>query len=88
MRNGDGPEGDGRADDLPAAAGEFGGGDSTEFRVFATDVSADSGAVFAEQVPAFSKFANVIKWGEPLYTLIYVTLIIFFAFSTRALFFI
>jgi preprotein translocase subunit SecY len=28
----------------------------------------------------FSKFADAIKWGEPLYTLLYVTLIIFFAF--------
>ena len=36
---------------------------------------------FAEQVArAFDRFANMIKWGEPLYTLIYVTLIIFFAF--------
>jgi len=26
------------------------------------------------------KFADAIKWGEPLYTLLYVTLIIFFAF--------
>ncbi len=36
---------------------------------------------FAEQVAGvYRKFANAIKWGEPLYTLIYVTLIIFFAF--------
>jgi preprotein translocase subunit SecY len=35
---------------------------------------------FAAKSPAFTKFANAIKWGEPLYTLIYVTLIIFFAF--------
>jgi len=28
----------------------------------------------------FDKFANAIKWGEPLYTVIYATLIIFFAF--------
>jgi preprotein translocase subunit SecY len=28
----------------------------------------------------FTKFADAIKWGEPLYTLLYVTLIIFFAF--------
>jgi len=28
----------------------------------------------------FDKFANAIKWGEPLYILIYATLIIFFAF--------
>src|ERR1700689_1022463 len=35
---------------------------------------------FAANSPSFTKFANAIKWGEPLYTLIYVTLIIFFAF--------
>jgi preprotein translocase subunit SecY len=35
---------------------------------------------FAAKSPAFTKFASAIKWGEPLYTLIYVTLIIFFAF--------
>ncbi|HUO34019.1 MAG TPA: preprotein translocase subunit SecY [Candidatus Acidoferrum sp.] len=29
---------------------------------------------------AFQNFAKMISWGEPLYTLIYVTLIIFFAF--------
>ena len=28
----------------------------------------------------FDRFANAIKWGEPLYTLLYVLLIIFFAF--------
>jgi preprotein translocase subunit SecY len=28
----------------------------------------------------FEKFANSIRWGEPLYTVVYVTLIIFFAF--------
>jgi preprotein translocase subunit SecY len=30
--------------------------------------------------PVFTKLANAIKWGEPLYTVIYATLIIFFAF--------
>ena len=29
---------------------------------------------------AFQNFAKMISWGEPLYTVIYVTLIIFFAF--------
>jgi preprotein translocase subunit SecY len=36
--------------------------------------------LFAAKSEGFQKFANAIKWGEPLYTLIYVTLIIFFAF--------
>jgi preprotein translocase subunit SecY len=35
---------------------------------------------FQNKSTAFGKFANMIKWGEPLYTVIYVTLIIFFAF--------
>jgi preprotein translocase subunit SecY len=35
---------------------------------------------FAGKSIFFTHFANAIKWGEPLYTLIYVTLIIFFAF--------
>src|ERR1700720_253029 len=35
---------------------------------------------FQKKSPFFKRFANKIKWGEPLYTLIYVTLIIFFAF--------
>src|SRR6202034_411356 len=35
---------------------------------------------FQKKSPFFEKFANQIKWGEPLYTLIYITLIIFFAF--------
>src|ERR1700730_4980809 len=33
---------------------------------------------FQNKSTALGKFANMIKWGEPLYTLIYVTLIIFF----------
>jgi preprotein translocase subunit SecY len=36
--------------------------------------------LFASKSSAFDRFAQAIKWGEPLYTLIYVTLIIFFAF--------
>jgi preprotein translocase subunit SecY len=36
--------------------------------------------VFASKSPFFSKMAGYIRWGEPLYTVIYVTLIIFFAF--------
>src|SRR6202158_3467673 len=36
--------------------------------------------LFASKSPFFGKVANTIRWGEPLYTLIYVTLIIFFAF--------
>ena len=35
---------------------------------------------FAGKSLFFTHFANAIKWGEPLYTVIYVTLIIFFAF--------
>src|SRR6202046_1838665 len=35
---------------------------------------------FQSKSPFFGSWANQIKWGEPLYTLIYVTLIIFFAF--------
>ena len=35
---------------------------------------------FQSKSPFFGRLANSIKWGEPLYTLIYVTLIIFFAF--------
>src|ERR1700723_2553430 len=36
--------------------------------------------VFAAKSPFFGKMATYIRWGEPLYTVIYVTLIIFFAF--------
>jgi preprotein translocase subunit SecY len=36
--------------------------------------------VFAAKSPFFGKMAGYIRWGEPLYTVIYVTLIIFFAF--------
>ena len=36
--------------------------------------------IFQHRSPFFQRFANAISWGEPLYTLIYVTLIIFFAF--------
>jgi preprotein translocase subunit SecY len=35
---------------------------------------------FQNKSAFFTKFANAIKWGEPLYTVIYVSLIIFFAF--------
>jgi len=35
---------------------------------------------FASKSAAFTKFAGAIKYGEPLYTLVYITLIIFFAF--------
>ncbi|MGB0036903.1 MAG: preprotein translocase subunit SecY [Candidatus Acidiferrales bacterium] len=35
---------------------------------------------FSKKSVFFEKFANSIRWGEPLYTLVYVTLIIFFAF--------
>ncbi|HXW17218.1 MAG TPA: preprotein translocase subunit SecY [Candidatus Acidoferrales bacterium] len=36
--------------------------------------------IFQSKSPFFSRFAKMIGWGEPLYTLIYVFLIIFFAF--------
>jgi preprotein translocase subunit SecY len=36
--------------------------------------------IFQNRSPFFTKFASSISWGEPLYTVIYVTLIIFFAF--------
>jgi preprotein translocase subunit SecY len=36
--------------------------------------------IISKKVPVFDKLANAIRWGEPLYTLVYVTLIIFFAF--------
>ena len=76
----DGPPRDGRPDDLSAAAREFRRRDSADFREFAAHVSADSGADLSEQVAVFRQFAKSISWGEPLYTVIYVTLIIFFAF--------
>jgi preprotein translocase subunit SecY len=36
--------------------------------------------IFQSKSPLFGRFAKMIAWGEPLYTLIYVFLIIFFAF--------
>jgi preprotein translocase subunit SecY len=36
--------------------------------------------IFQNKSPIFERFAKSIAWGEPLYTVIYVTLIIFFAF--------
>jgi preprotein translocase subunit SecY len=36
--------------------------------------------VFQSKSPIFSKFAKSLSWGEPLYTLVYVVLIVFFAF--------
>ncbi|HUJ31438.1 MAG TPA: preprotein translocase subunit SecY [Candidatus Acidoferrum sp.] len=36
--------------------------------------------IFQKKSPLFEKFARSISWGEPLYTVVYVTLIIFFAF--------
>ena len=36
--------------------------------------------ILQNKSPIFDKFAKSIAWGEPLYTVIYVTLIIFFAF--------
>src|SRR6201988_1247244 len=36
--------------------------------------------LFAKKSAFFDRFASAIRWGEPLYTVIYVTLIIFFAF--------
>jgi len=36
--------------------------------------------IFQNKSPFFTSFAKAIAWGEPLYTLLYVTLIIFFAF--------
>jgi preprotein translocase subunit SecY len=36
--------------------------------------------IFQQKSPFFQRFAKSISWGEPLYTLIYVFLIIFFAF--------
>ena len=38
------------------------------------------GLILGNKVPWFTKLADQIKWGEPLYTVIYVVLIIFFAF--------
>jgi preprotein translocase subunit SecY len=36
--------------------------------------------LFQSRSPHLQKFGQAISWGEPLYTLLYVTLIIFFAF--------
>jgi preprotein translocase subunit SecY len=36
--------------------------------------------LFQSKSPYFQKFAQAISWGEPIYTVLYVTLIIFFAF--------
>jgi preprotein translocase subunit SecY len=36
--------------------------------------------LFKSKSPMFQHLANAISWGEPLYTLLYVVLIIFFAF--------
>jgi preprotein translocase subunit SecY len=36
--------------------------------------------IFQSKSPFFARFAKTISWGEPLYTVIYVFLIIFFAF--------
>jgi preprotein translocase subunit SecY len=36
--------------------------------------------LFKSKSPIFQKLASAISWGEPLYTLLYVVLIIFFAF--------
>jgi preprotein translocase subunit SecY len=36
--------------------------------------------LFQKKYTLFDKFARQLSWGEPLYTLVYVTLIIFFAF--------
>ena len=49
----DGAQGDGRADDVSAAAREFRRRDPADFRELAADVSADAGADFSEQVAVF-----------------------------------
>lgn len=36
--------------------------------------------LFQSKSPFFEKFGKTISWGEPLYTVVYVALIIFFAF--------
>src|SRR5437899_1509346 len=41
---------------------------------------ATAALVFGTRWPFVANIANALKWGEPLYTLIYVTLIILFAF--------
>src|ERR1700683_1139290 len=46
----DGPQSNGRADDLSASAGEFGRRDSADFREFAAYVPADFGAFLPEKV--------------------------------------
>src|SRR5215813_5008291 len=41
---------------------------------------ATAALIFGTKWPFVQKISDVLKWGEPLYTLIYVTLIILFAF--------
>jgi preprotein translocase subunit SecY len=41
---------------------------------------ATAALLFRSKSPFLDKFARAISWGEPLYTLLYVTLILFFAF--------
>ncbi len=36
--------------------------------------------IFQKRSPLFGRFAKQLMWGEPLYTLVYVLLIVFFAF--------
>jgi preprotein translocase subunit SecY len=51
--------------------------------IFASSLLTFPGTIqlaFGGRAHFFDRFANAIKWGEPLYTLLYVLLIIFFAF--------
>ena len=73
-------QGDGRAVDASAAAGERRRRDAGDLRVFDSDVAADDRVRLAQQ-PLFRAICSAwLGWGEPLYTVLYAVGIIFFAY--------
>ena len=76
-----GPQGHGRTVDPPAVARELRWRYAGDLRVVGTDLAADAGRdAGLKNNRYFSDMFAALRWGEPLYTLLYAVGIIFFAY--------
>ncbi len=74
------PPHDGRTVHLLASACEFRWRDSADFCQFVARVSRNGSFGFGGRWPFLKHISDTLRWGEPLYTVVYITMIILFAF--------
>ena len=74
------PHGHGRTVHVLAFACEFWWRDSADFCQFVARVSGNGSTGFGRSLALLKHISDTLRWGEPLYTVVYITMIILFAF--------